>query len=390
MHPLIPPLDVHRDEVIRVESLYDSSSFGDFFGPVAHLFGAMGIDTFSDSTTPTEAQKEVLYELRDRLKDVASHASQISTNAPLPRSFEDVRLVDPPALLSGLSVLDGPISQLLQLLSSVGIGADAAAPPTDLALSKPVIEKLRTLRTALEDVAANAPKPGALPINHVRSVEERSLQSIVTDIERDSLLSSVLGSLTGLLHSLDIPDITEGVPLSDAKKQMISELQGEVAEAVREVEEKTGIVHIAHSREEHEPWHHQNHHHEPQNDDHRPHNEHKHDGEPWEGDNKSRDAQKDDKKPHEAQKDGNWPHDGHKDGSKPHDSHKDGRKSPETHAEDRHAHNPGREGGHCQEPRDGQWDDGHNGDDCRHHRDGKDGNEDSSLLKIDLGLPHRA
>ena len=426
----VPRLDARRDEIIHVESLYDSSPFGHFFGPVADLFRTMGMETISDTAPPTEAQKAVLDKLHEALSDAVSKLPvKPPVSPPVPRSLEDVRLVNPPAPISSLSILGGPVDRILEIFSSVGIGADPPVHPTeaqkvvldklhealadavsklpveppvprsleDVRLVSPpapidslsllggpvdrileifssvgiganppvhptdvqeqVLEKLRTvLGTAME--AVDVPKPGVLPLNHARSVEERSLQDIVSNMNKDTLLSSVFAPVIGALSSLGV---TNGNPVTDVQNQALSKLQAAIATVVQKIKDND-VVHIEHSREEHEHWHDHDHHHEPHRDDRHSHDEHKHDGEHWEDGKESREAQKD--------------------GGKPHDAHKDGHKSPDMHAEDRHAHGPGRDGDHCHQPRDGQW------DECRHHHDGSDRNEGSSLLKLSLGNSH--
>ena len=383
-------LDARRDGVINIESLYDAFPFGNIFGPVANLFGATGMDTISENTIPTEEQKIVLDKLHDAFAEVASRfPADISPSPPLPRSVEDVQVVDPSAPLSSLPVLHEVVTRIGQLLSSAGVPVDPTAPRTEL--QKQVVENLRVSLTAIvEDLAAKFPQLDVLPLNpldHVRSVQERSMQSIVSDLDRVSL-GWVFEPVTSILSSLPL---TNGV-LSNDLKQEVSGIQAEIAKAVQDVIEQikddSKVVHIEHSREEQDRSHNQDHHHEPHGNDHHSHDEHKHDGEHREGNNESRDAQKDNNKPHGAPKDDNRPHDAHKDGNKPHDAHKDGRKSPETHVEDRHTDGPGREGDRCREPRDAQWGEKQKWDDCRHHHDGKDRNEDPALLKIGLGRSH--
>ena len=363
LSPHVPHLDIPRDEILHVESLYDSSPFGHFFGPVADLFSTIGMNTVSDNIPPTESQKAVLDQFHDVLKTVVSHIPATPpVSPPIPRSLENIRLVDPPVPFSSLSVLGDPIFRLLELLSSVGIGANPPTAPT--VPQKQLIEKLQVVMgTALKEATTTIPKAvDVLPLNHARSVEERSLQDIVSEIDKVPVLASVLAPVTDLISSLGF---TNGKTPNDFQEQTLSTLQDMVKEAVQTLKESSDIVHIQHNREESQHWHDHNHDHESHKDDYQSHEEHKHDGEHQKDDNKSRDAQRDDGKPH----------DGHKEDSKFHGGHKDGHKSLNMHAEDRHAHGPGRDGDHCQEPRDGQQDERNKWNHCGHHHDGKDRNE---------------
>ena len=368
--------DARRDEVITVESLRDPTHSGNFFEPVADFFSTIGMSTISDLMPPTEGQKVALDKFHDALTDVVSRLPlDPPVSPPISRSPEGVRLVNPPAQFAILSVLGAPVVHLLEILSSAGIRADSTAPPTER--QKQIIERLQgILEPVIKEAVSKVSNLGVVPLNHARSVEERSLQSMVSDIGHVSVLNTALAPLIGLLSSGGLLD---GSPLDVGREQLLSNIKEEVAEVVQKMKQDSDIVHIAHSREEHESEHH---------DDHHSHDEHKHDGGPWEGDNKSRNAQKDEGKPHDAHNDDNKPHDAHKEGHKSHDAHKSDHKSPEMHAGDRHAYRPGGEGDRCREPRDGRSDDGHKWDDCRHYRDGKDGGGGSPLLGINLGLGH--
>ena len=347
-------LGVRRDEVIHVQSLYDASPFGRIFGPVADLFGTIGMNTISDSIPLTEAQKTVLDQLHNALDGAAGNViAQLPANLPLSslssRSLEDRELVNPLALLG--PALD-PVSDLL---SAVGLGSNPAAPLTDL--QKQVIAKLQTaIGNAVGDVTATVPvKLDALPFGHQsRSVEERSLPDILSAVTQVSVLSSVLKPVLGLINSLDIAN---GTPLNDGQKLVLSKLQEAIAEAAQNIQSRVAPVHIEHAREEHE---HLDHHHDPHRDD-RSHDEHK-------ADRKF--------------------HDAHKDDHKPQDVHKADHKSPDAHKEDHKVQSANREGDHCREPRDGQRDGGHKWDDCEYHEGGKDRDGDSPLLKINLGHSH--
>ena len=454
-----PRLDFRRDEVIHVESLYDSTTSGNFFKPVADLFKNIGMNVMSDNPPPTE--KALLTKLHDELDNFVTELSP-----PVPRSLEGIQTVDLPAPLNSLSVLGAPLFRIVDLLTPPGIEGDPTASLTDR--QKQLAEKLRTvLGTVLEDVGTGIPSPGALPLNNPRSFEERSLESIVSDITRVSFLDWALAPVTGFMST---HGLTDGNPLDDAKKALLSKVQAGVVKVVQKIQDGSNTVRIQHNREEHEHLDHDDQHHDPHRDDHHSHDEHKYDGESGEDNDKPRQRQKGDGKPHDAHKDGrehpairaqqpeshsdgrhshgehehdgkhsedsNWsrhgqkddgePHDAHKDSrespairahqpeshnddhhshdehkhdgkhsedsnrsrhgqeddGEPHDSHKDGHESPAVRTEDRHTHGPNREGGRCQQPRDGQW------DDCRHHHDGKDRNEGSSLLKLSLGGSH--
>ena len=362
------PTDVRRDEIIHVQSLYDGSPFGNVFGPVANLFGTIGMNAISESIPLTEDQKTVLEQLHDALKDAAGsvlvHIPAGHPVSPLSsRSLEDRQIQNPLATLGSLPVLPGnTLAPLSDLLATVGIGKSPTTPLTDL--QKEVIAKLQAaISNVVGDVTASVPKLAILPLGHqARSVEERSLGNIITAIDRVPFLSSALSPILSVINSIGV---TDGTPLDDFQKQALSELHAAVSVVVEDIKAHASTVHIEHTREEHEHWDH--HDHDPHRDDHRSHDEHKDRGKPWDEhkeSGKSWDEHKDDTRPRDAHKDLDEPHDTHKDDQKLHGAHKDGHSD------------------RCQEPRDGQ------SDDCKHHKDGKDRDEDSSLLKISLGHQH--
>lgn len=372
------PLDVRRDEIIRVQSLYDQSPFGNVFGPVADLFGSIGMNTISDNMPFTEAQKAVLDQLHNALHDAAgSVVAHLPASLPISplasRSLEDRQIPNPLSTLGNLPEMGNSLTPLSDLLSSVGIGMTPTTPLTDL--QKQVIAKLQiAISKAVGDVTATVPRLGVLPFSHqARSVEERSLGDIVSIVNQVPSLSSLLAPATNLIGDLGI---LNGTPLSDVQKEALSKLQAAIAEAVQDIKAHVPTIHIEHTREEREHWDHHDHHRDSHRDDH-PHGEHKESDKLWEehkDENRSRDEHK--------------PHDAHKDDHLPHNFYEDGHKSPDAHKEDHGGQNAHREGDHCREPRDGQWDDSHKSDDCKHHRNGKDGDEGSFPLKISLGHSH--
>ena len=329
-HPT-SPLDVRRDDIIQVESLYDASPFGSVFGPVAALFNTMQMNAISDSIPPTETQKDVLDELRKRLQGVADNIlGQLRSNLPpsplSPRSLEDPQMVNPPAALGSL-----PLENVLDLLSRFGIKPDPASP-------------LNTL-----------------PFSHQsRSVEKRPLGEVVSAIEGNSIMAT---TLSPVLHLITSTGVLDGTSPNDVRELVLSLLPKEIAAVVREIESQT--VHIEHTREEHEDWAHHDHH-DPHTDDYKSHDHHNKD------DHKSQDE-------HEPQ-----------DVHKSQDVHKEGHRSPDVRKEDHDVHGANRGGDRCREQRDGQRD-GRNGrDDWKHHKDGKDKSKQSSLLNIDLGRSCRS
>ena len=350
------PLDVRRDEVIRIESLYDGSPFGSVFGPVAQLFGSMGIDTVSQSTphTLTEAQKAVVDQLQAAIGNAADTViAHLPINLPLPlppRSLEDRQLMGPLAVFEGLPVGDA-LSPLADLLSSVGLVSNSPAPMTDL--QKQVIAKLApAISNAVGTITANIPvKLGVLPLplgHQSNSVEERSLEDIVSVVDNAPVLGSLLAPVTTLIKSIGI---TNGAPMNDAQKLVLSKVQDAIAEVVKNLESHVPSVHIEHAREEPERLA-QDYRDDPHRDDHH-----------------SLDAHKDDRK----------------DGHKSQDDREDVHKSPDVRKEDHDAQRMDRGGNRCREPRDGQRDEWERWDDWRHHNDGKDRNEGSSLLEVNLG-----
>jgi hypothetical protein len=350
------PLDARRDEIIHVQSLYDGSPFGSVFGPIAGLFGTIGMNTISDNVPLTEVQKTVLDKLHDALNDAAgSVIANLPANHPLSplssRSLEDREVVNPLEILGSLPILGSSLAPVRDLLLGVGIGPNSAGPLTDL--QKQVIARLQTaIGNAVGDVTAHVPvKLDILPFGHQsRSIEERSLEDILSLVNHVPFLSSLLSPVTGLISSLGVPN---GAPLNDAQKQLLSQLQAAIAAAAQNVESHIPSIHIEHAREEHEHWAHDNHH-DPHMDGH--------------------DAHKDDRKPQDV----------HKDDHQPQDVHEDDHKSPNAHEGDREVQSVDREGDRGREPRDGQRDERHRWDDWK-HRDGKGRDGKSSLLGINLG-----
>ena len=340
------PLDVRRDDVIQVQSLYDASPFGSIFGPVAALFGTVGMNTISDSMPLTEAQKVVLDQLHDALHDAAgtviAHLPADLPISPLsPRSLEDRQLVNPLATLASLPILT-PLDSVSDLLKGLGIGPN---PSSLTEAQKQVIARLQAaISNAVGDVTANVPvKLDVLPFSHQsRSVEGRSLTDVVSLVNQVPVVSSVLSPILDLISSIGV---TNGTPLSDAQKLVLSKLQDAVAVAAQNIESHVPTVHIEHAREEHERWAHDDHH-DPHGDDHRSHDAHR---------------------------------DDHKDGHKPQDVHKDGHESPDMRKEDHGVRGADRE------PRDRQKDERHGREDWKHHKDGNDRDGEPSLLGINLG-----
>lgn len=330
--------NVRRDEVISAESLY-GSSFEGVFGPVADLFKTIGMNSISNDMPLTEEQEKVLGALHERLDDAVSHMSpHLPLSAPASRSLQENQLVDPPAPLNSLYVMGDRITRLLQVIATLNIQENPTTPLSDV--QKNFIQKFGTaIDDVVQDVTSFVPKPDVMPLDHAHSVQKRSLQNLIPNIGSVPLIGSVLERITGLLRSSSIMD---GGPLNDVQEQaLLSKVKAEVIEAVQKVKEEfkeeVSTVHIEHTREEHEDCDH--------HDDHHSHDEHKRD-------------------------------------SKPHGAHRNSHKSPDTQSEDRHTHGSDRGGDHCREPRDGYWDER---EDCGHHNNGKDRNEDSSLLKISLG-----
>jgi hypothetical protein len=382
------PLDARRDEIIRVQSLYDHSSpFGDVFGPVAKLFGNIGMNTISDEMPLSDAQKVVLDKLHDALNDAAGGVmAQFPASRPLSslssRSLEDHQLPNPLSTVGSLSLLSDSLSRVSDFLSSVGIPSNPATPMDDR--QKQIVANIQNaIIDAVGNAVAGAPRPGVSPFSHKdRSIEERSLDSIASLIDQ-STVGPVLKPITSIIASLGISD---GRPLNDAKMQAMSQLQAAVAKAVEDIETNTATVHIQHTREDQDHRDHHDEHRAPHKDDHNPHDqdgdrrkphgehkdhdkswdEHQEPGKPWE-------ERKDAKWFRDADKDDHRLHDVRKDDYKPHGAHEDGHKSPDDHDD----HGPHQEGDHCREH--GQW------HDCKHH---KDGDEDSSLIKINLGHSH--
>ena len=382
---LTSPLDVRRDEVIHVQSLYDGSPFGDVFGPVAHFFDTIGMNTISNTIPLTDAQQAVLDQLHNALNGAAdSVIARLPANHPLSplssRSLEDRQIPNPFSTLGSLPGLgNSPIPGLSNLLSSIGIGVNpTAAPLTDL--QKQVVAKLQTaISNAVEDVAANVPRFSVLPLSHqARSVEERSLGAIVSTISQVPALSSALWPVTDLIGSLGILD---GTPLDDVQKEALSKLQAAIAEAVKNIQTRAQTVHIEHTRGEHGHWDHHDHQNDPHRDDHRSHDNHR---DPHSDDHHSHDEHKDRDKSWDEHKESGKSWDEHKDQNrprdahKPHDVHRDDHRPHHVHKDDHDVQNAHREGDRCRGPRDGQW------DDCKHHKDGKERDEDPSLLKISL------
>jgi len=384
------PLDARRDEVIHVQSLYDGSPFGDVFGPVAHFFDTVGMNTISDNIP--DAQKVILDQLHNALNDAAeSVITHLPANHPLSplssRSLEDRQVPNPFSTLGSLPGL-GNITPLSDLLSHIGIGPNPTTPLTDL--QKQVIAKLETaISNAVGNVAADVPsvpRLGVLPFSHqARSVEERSLGDIFSMIGQVPALDSALRPATNLIASLGILD---GTPLDDVQKEALSRLQAAIAVAVQDIETHAHTVHIEHTRRDHGHWDHHDHHHDSHSDDHHSHDEHKDRDKSWDDhkepgkswdehkdENRARDAHK----PHDVHRDDHGPHHVHKDD---HDVHWDDHKPHHVHKDGQDVQNAHREGDRCREPRDGQW------DDCKHHEDGKDKDDDPSLLKISLGHSH--
>ena len=387
---LASPLGVRRDEIIHVQSLYDGSPFGDVFGPVAHFFDTIGMNTISDNMPLTEAQKADLDQLHDALNDAAgSVIAHLPANHPLlplsSRSLEDRQIPNPLATLGSLSNLGNSLSPVSDFLSSVGIEANPTTPLTDF--QKQVIAKvLAAINTAVENVAVNDPRLSVLPFSHqARSVEERSLENILSTVGGDSLLSSLLQPVTDLISSLGV---LGGTPLDGVQTEALSRLQVAIAEAVQNIEPRAHTVHIEHTRGEHERWDHHDNHQDPHRGDHHSQDEHKDRNKSWDEhkeSGKSSDKPKESGKPLDKPKESGKPLDEHKDENKPrdtpkpHDVHKDDHKPHDVHKEDHDAH---RGGDRCRESRDGQR------DDCKYRKDGKDKDEDSSLRKISLGHSH--
>jgi len=397
---LASPLGVRRDEIIHVQSLYDGSPFGDVFGPVAHFFDTIGMNTISDNMPLTETQKADLDQLHQALNDAAgsviAHLPATNPLSPLSsRSLEDRQLPNPLSTLGSLPNLGNSLAPISDFLSSAGIEANPTTPLTDF--QKQVIAKvLAAINTAVQNVAVNDPRLSVMPFNHqARSVEERSLENILSTVGGDSLLSSVLRPVTDLIGSLNVLD---GTPLDGVQKEALSELQAAIAEAVENIEPRAHTVHIEHTRGEHEHWDHHDNHQDPHGDDHhsqdehkdrdksldehkepgKPLDKHKESGKPSDEPKESGkplDEHKESSKPSDKQKESGKPLDEHKDENKPRDTPK----SPDVHKDDHDAH---RGGDRCRESRDGQR------DDCKHHKDGKDRDEDSSLLKIGPGQSH--
>ena len=343
------------------------------------------MNTISDKIPLTDAQKVVLDQLHDVLNDAAgSVIAQFPPNRPLSslssRSLEDRQVANPLSTLGSLSVLSNSLARVSDLFSSVGIPSNPTTPMNEV--QKRIIAKLQTaIINTVQEALNDVPKTGVLPFNHPgRSIEERSLDNIVAMINQ-SPVGSVLGPVTS---AIDLFGILNGTPLDDAKIQAMSRLQAAVAKAVQEIETNTATVHIEHAREEHGHRDHHDEHRGSHKDDHnpqdqdedhgKPHDEHKDRDKSWEEHQESG-------KPWEEHKDAKWSRDVHKDDHKPYDAHKDGHKSPDDH-DDHGAH---QEGDHCRKPRDGQRADKHQWHDCKHH---KDGDEDSSLIKINLGHSH--
>ena len=369
------PLDVRRDEIIHVQSLYDGSPFGNVFGPVADLFGTIGMNTISDSIPLTEAQKTVLDQLHDALNgatsNVIAHLPATHLLSPLSsRSLEDHQVPNPLATLGSLPVLGDTLAPVLDFLSSVEIGTDPTATLTDD--QKLLIAKLRT---AIHDAVATVTSTarGAIAvISKPRSLEERSLEDVMAIINQVPILSSALSPVTTLIHSLGF---TNGLPPDDVQKLALARLQAEIAKVTQNIEASLPSVHIEHTREEHEHWDHHHHHgsHREEHDSHDSHKDHDKSWDEHKGHGKSWGERKDDDRSRDVRKDYN----------KPHDTHEDGHKSPDVHKDDDHnPQNANQAGDRCREPRDGQW------GDCRHFKDGKDRDEDPSLLKISLGHAH--
>ena len=348
------PLDVRRDEVIHVESLYDESPFGNIFGPLARAFDIMGMNAFSENMPLTEAQKTFLDTLRDNLgvatDNVVARLPAKLPLSPLPsRSLEDHQFGNPLTCASSLSVLGDPFARLSQFVSSV-VGANPPDTLTDA--KKQAIAKIQAaIDNGILDASDVLKLTAGLPLNHARSVEQGSLENLFAKLRGVPLLGTTLQPVTDFVEELGVLGAADGSHLSDIQKQGISEIQAAVAKVAQMMEDRVPDVHIQHTREEHQRWDH---------NDHQPHHEHN------PGDH-SRDA--------------------HKDDQNPRDQSKDRHMSPDTRTEDRSAHGHGREGDHCWEPRDGQW---RKSDNCGHHNDGKDWRGDSSLLNINLGHGRRA
>ena len=352
------PLDVRRGEVIHIESLYDGSPFGNVFGPVADLFNSMGMTTISDSTPLTDAQKLVLGQLENALNGAAgSVIAHLPANLPLPvspRSLEDRQIPDPLAVLSGLPFVGGILAPISDLLSSAGLGSNSATSLTDT--QKQVVDKLQTaILNAVGTVAANIP---VLPLSHQsRSVEERSLEDIISFAGNAPILGRILAPAIALMKSTGV---TNGTPLNDAQKLVLSRLQDAIAGAAKNIQY---TVHTEHARGEPEHWT-QDHHNDPH-----PH---------------SHDDRKDDHGSQDDRKNDHGSQDTREDDHGSQDVREDGRGSPEARKEDRDAQRADRGGNRCREPRDGQRDEMDRWDDWRHRGDGRDRDEES-LLKINLG-----
>ena len=350
------PLDVRRDEVIDAEPPYDESSFGGSFRSIADLFNSMGMDAGPDKTSPAEVPKTVLDQLHGAPSDkvgtvLAPLPADLPVSPPSPRSLEDRQIPDPLALLGSLPLLGNIILPVKDLITSMRLGA---GPVTDT--QKQLFDKLQTeIKNVVGGVAAKVPVD-VLPFGHQsRSVEERSLEGVSPPISPPisppvgsvPALSSVLSPIAALLGSLGP---TDGSPMNEAQKLVLSRLQNPIAEVVKNFKDRVPSVHIEHARGEAENWA-QDRHNDPHKDDHRSHDAH--------GDRK--------------------------DGPGPQDVREDGHRSPDVRKEDRDAQRTDRGGNRCREPRDGQRDERDRWDDWRHHGDGKGRDEDSSLLKINLG-----
>ena len=352
------PLDVRRDEIIHIESLYDGSPFGNVFGPVADLFNSMGMTTISENTPLTDAQKTVLGQLENALHGVpGSVIDHLPPNFPLPiapRSLEDRQIPDPLAVLGGLPVVGNVLAPILNLISSAGLGSISATSLTDT--QKQVLDQLQTaISKAVGDVTANTPIGTILPFSHPsRSVEERSLDDIISFAANAPILGRLLAPAIALMKSTGV---TNGTPLNDAQKLVLSRLQQAIAERAKLIQSSIPDVHTEHARGEPEHWT-QGHHNDPHMDDHHSHDDRKGD---------------------------HWSQDAREDGHKSPDVREDGHGSSDARKEDHDAQRTDRGGNRCREPRDGQRDGTDRWDDWRDRGDGRDGDE--SLLKISLGHP---
>jgi len=358
------PLDVRRDEVIHIESLYDGSPFGNVFGPVADLFNSMGMTTISDSTPLTDAQKLVLGQLGNAVNGATSSVIANLHLPVSPRDLEDRQIPDPLAVFRNLPLAGGILAPIMDLLSSAGLGPNSATSLTDT--QKQVIDQLQTvILTGVGKVAANLPVGlDVLPLSHQsRSVEERSLEDVISIASNAPFLGQILAPAIALMKSTGV---TNGTPLNDAQKLFLSKLQEAIAEATKSVEHSVPSVHTEHAREEPEHWT-QDHYNDPHMDDHHSHDDRK-------DNHGSQDARKDDR----------WSQDAREDGHKSPDVREDGRGSPDVRKEDHDAQRTDRGGNRCREPRDGQSDERDRWDDWRHRGDGRDRDEES-LLRVSLG-----